>query len=384
MSMEVTEIMKKVISLMLICAMLLTAGAALAEAPGNQLGFDVLRALTDGTKNQVLSPISLAYALGMALEGADGATEDEIERVLGTDDLDDWIERNGSKLTEAGLKLANAAFVTGDMQPDADYIEDLKKDFGAEWFENSDDMVAKINQWTKEHTDGLIEQLIDGELDPLSQLVLVNAVAMDAQWLSPFEADATADGTFHAPDGDVTVPMMSQMLDAAYAETDEAQLLRLTYSNSGLSMLLALPKEGQSVQSVLDALSEKGLTYFSFPEETSYVSLTMPKVDISAKNSLSDALQALGVRTAFSSDADFSDITRSMPLQIGEVMQKARLVMDEDGTKAAAATEVEVRAMALLKEDVDFTLDRPFVAVIAEENTGTACFAAVIANPAEN
>lgn len=376
--------MKKVISLLLICAMLLTAGAALAEAPGNQLGFDVLRALTDGTKNQVLSPISLAYALGMALEGADGATEDEIEKVLGTDDLDDWIERNGSKLTEAGLKLANAAFVTGDMQPDADYIEDLKKDFGAEWFENSDDMVEKINQWTKEHTDGLIEQLIDGELDPLSQLVLVNAVAMDAQWLSPFEADATADGTFHAPDGDVTVPMMSQMLDADYAETDEAQLLRLTYSNSGLSMLLALPKEGQSVQSVLDALSEKGLTYFSFPEETSFVSLTMPKVDLSAKNSLNDALQALGVRTAFSSDADFSDITKSMPLQIGEVMQKARLVMDEDGTKAAAATEVEVRAMALLKEDVDFTLDRPFVAVIAEENTGTACFTAVIANPAEN
>ena len=125
-SMEVYEMMKKVISMLLICAMLLTAGAALAEAPGNQLGFDVLRALTDGTKNQVFSPVSLAYALGMALEGADGATEDEIEKALGTDDLDDWIEHNGSKLTAAGLKLANAAFITGEIQPDADYIEDMK------------------------------------------------------------------------------------------------------------------------------------------------------------------------------------------------------------------------------------------------------------------
>ena len=375
--------MKKVISLLLICAMLLTAGAALAEAPGNQLGFDVLRALTDGTKNQVLSPISLAYALGMALEGADGATEDEIEKALGTDDLDDWIEKNGPKLTAAGLKLANAAFITGEIRPDADYIEDLKKDFGAEWFEMSDDMADKINQWTKEHTDGLIEKLIDGELDPLSQLVLVNAVAMDAKWSSPFEADSTTDGTFHAPDGDVTVPMMHQTLFADYAETDEALILRLTYSDSGLSMLLALPKDGQSVANVLDALSAKGLSYFSFPEEMTNISLTMPKVDLSAKNTLNDALQALGIRTAFSDSADFSDITKSMSLQIAEVMQKARLVVDEDGTKAAAATEVEIRAMAALQE-VDFTLDRPFVAVIAEEETGTVCFASVIANPAEN
>ena len=376
--------MKKVISMLLICAMLLTAGAALAEAPGNQLGFDVLRALTDGTKNQVFSPVSLAYALGMALEGADGATEDEIEKVLGTDDLDDWIEHNGSKLTAAGLKLANAAFITGEIQPDADYIEDLKKDFGAEWFEMSDNMADKINQWTKEHTDGLIEKLIDGELDPLSQLVLVNAVAMDAKWSSPFSADETADGIFHAPDGDVTASMMHQTLYADYAETDEALILRLTYSDSGLSMLLALPKDGQSVTGVLDKLSEKGLSYFSFPEEMTEVSLTMPKIDLSAKNTLNDALQALGVRTAFSDSADFSDITKSMSLQIAEVVQKARLVVDEDGTKAAAATEVEIRAMSAPLPAVDFTLDRPFVAVIAEEETGTVCFASVIANPAEN
>lgn len=376
--------MKKVISMLLICAMLLTAGAALAEAPGNQLGFDVLRALTDGTKNQVFSPVSLAYALGMALEGADGATEDEIEKALGTDDLDDWIEHNGSKLTAAGLKLANAAFITGEIQPDADYIEDLKKDFGAEWFEMSDNMADKINQWTKEHTDGLIEKLIDGELDPLSQLVLVNAVAMDAKWSSPFSADETADGTFHAPDGDVTASMMHQTLYADYAETDEALILRLTYSDSGLSMLLALPKDGQSVTGVLDKLSEKGLSYFSFPEEMTEVSLTMPKIDLSAKNTLNDALQALGVRTAFSDSADFSDITKSMSLQIAEVVQKARLVVDEDGTKAAAATEVDIRAMSAPLPAVDFTLDRPFVAVIAEEETGTVCFASVIANPAEN
>lgn len=376
--------MKKVISMLLICAMLLTAGAALAEAPGNQLGFDVLRALTDGTKNQVFSPVSLAYALGMALEGADGATEDEIEKALGTDDLDDWIEHNGSKLTAAGLKLANAAFITGEIQPDADYIEDLKKDFGAEWFEMSDNMADKINQWTKEHTDGLIEKLIDGELDPLSQLVLVNAVAMDAKWSSPFSADETADGTFHAPDGDVTASMMHQTLYADYAETDEALILRLTYSDSGLSMLLALPKDGQSVTGVLDKLSEKGLPYFSFPEEMTEVSLTMPKIDLSAKNTLNDALQALGVRTAFSDSADFSDITKSMSLQIAEVVQKARLVVDEDGTKAAAATEVGIRAMSAPLPAVDFTLDRPFVAVIAEEETGTVCFASVIANPAEN
>lgn len=377
--------MKKIFALMLTIAMLLTAGAALAEAPGNQLGFAALSALTDGTKNQVLSPVSLAYALAMAAEGADGATERELEKVLGTDDLDDWAEKMTVKLNKAGLKLANAAFVAGELKVDPDYIESLREDFAAEWFEMSDDLKERVNAWASEHTDGLIDQLIDGEISPMTQLMLLNAVAMDAKWDSPFNAENTQDGIFHAPEGDVTVPMMFQELHAAYAEIDGAQLLRLTYADSDLSMLIALPGEDGDVAEILNGLNERGLGYFlplNARIANSLVALTLPKVDLSVGNLLNDVLQAQGIVTAFSDQADFSDITKEMPLQIGEVLQKAHLIIDEEGTKAAAVTEVGIETMSAMPEEpVAFTADRPFVVVIADEASETVCFAGVIANP---
>ena len=112
--------------------------------------------------------------------------------------------------------------------------------------------------------------------------------------------------------------------------------------------------------------------------------LALPKVDISVENSLNDALKAAGVQTAFTGNADFSGVSDTS-LQISSVIQKARLIVDEDGTKAAAVTEIAMPTSALITEDpIEFRADHPFVAVIANESTGTVCFAAVIANPSEN
>ena len=112
--------------------------------------------------------------------------------------------------------------------------------------------------------------------------------------------------------------------------------------------------------------------------------LALPKVDFAAENGLNDALNAAGIQTAFTDLADFSGISDS-PLYIGSVIQKARLIIDEDGTKAAAVTEISLPASALITEEpIAFTADHPFIAIVADESTETACFAAVIANPGEN
>ena len=114
--------------------------------------------------------------------------------------------------------------------------------------------------------------------------------------------------------------------------------------------------------------------------------LAMPKVDVSTDNTLTDALKALGVEKAFGSEADFSGISEDVPLVIDSIIQKTRLIMDEEGTKAAAATGIPMAAMAApIPEKIEeFNMDRPFVIVIADEVTGAACFAGVVANPAGN
>lgn len=376
--------MKKLMCVLL--AVMLCASFACAQAQERHFGFEVLRKVYSG-ENQVISPVSLAYALGMAAQGAEGETKQEILGFLGVDDVSELADLQNT-LAEKGLKQANAAFLTGGMTPREEYADAIEEVFGAEWFENKGNTAAKINAWVKKHTDGMIEKLVE-EMPAETALALVNAIAMEAKWMAEFDPNATFDDVFHAPGGDVIVPFMHKTFRADYGECDGVQLLRLQYRNddyepAGLTMLIALPEEG-GVEKVLDGLCAEGLDYFSFREDRVKVKLSMPKVDIAADNNLSDVLKALGVEAAFSDRADFSGISEE-PLRIGSVLQKARLMMDEEGTKAAAATAVMMEAMAMPmpEETVEFNMNRPFVLAIADEESGAVCFAGVVANPTAN
>lgn len=376
--------MKKIMSLLLLLVFLAVIPAANAEAAGNRLGFEVLKALGDGTENQVISPVSLAYALAMAAQGAGSETEKALLEALEVDSAAEAAELTDA-LQEAGLKLANAAFSASDLEPDEAYVQALQEQFGAEWFAQGEDLEERINAWVAEKTDGLIEKLYDEPIDLETALILLNAIAMDADWASPFRKSDTADGVFHAPDGEVTVPFMNQTIWARYGERDGVQLLRLEYADSNLVLLLALPEEG-GVPQVLDGLAQEGLAYFQLSDETIDVDLSMPKLDISVGESLAQPLQELGLACAFDERADFSGISKDVELCIGDVLQKARLVFDEEGTRAAAATSVEITPMMapIDHATVRMTLDRPFVAVIADEQTGAVSFASIVANPVGN
>lgn len=376
--------MKKLICALL-ALMLLAGCAGFAEgAPGSRLGFEVLKAQFDGAENRVVSPYSLACALAMAAKGAQGETRQQLLDALEIGDEAE-ISAMVQPLLDAGLSQANAAFLAGELVPLETYVEALKAQFGAEWFSAEETSPERINEWVNESTDGLIDHLMD-ELPEEMQLMLINAIAMDADWRVPFDSGATYEETFHAPEGDVTVEMMHETLYADYGERDGVQQLRLDYADSELSLYLALPEEG-GAEVVLDALCQEGLAYFQFDEECPEVALSMPKTDITADAELKGVLQALGVTDAFADDADFSGIRRETQLSIGSVLQKARLILDEDGTQAAAVTAVMVDACAAPVEEpqpVEFRMDRPFVFVIADEATGAVCFAGFVANPIGN
>ena len=373
--------MKKILSILLCLVLLGCTALAEASPAGEKLGFALLKELYAGDGNVMLSPVSLTMALGMAAEGAEGETLAAILRALGAEDASAL-----SSVVPEEIKSANAAFVAQGLELKEAYVDRLNEAYGAEWFELDAEVVEKVNAWVAEHTDGLIDRLLSDAPDPQTGLILINAIAMDAKWEKPFEAYNTIEDSFHAPEGDVTVEMMYQQDFFDYVERDGLQIIRLPYADGALSMWIALPGEGVSIglDGLLDALAEQGMDYLTDGAEEREVDLFLPKLDLTTENSLSDALKALGVEAPFGSDADFSGISE-VPLRIDEILQKVRVQLDEEGTKAAAATAAMVACMAMLPEEepVEVRVDRPFAFVIADGETDSVCFAGVVENPVE-
>ena len=375
--------MKKMISILL-CALLLIS-SALAEkpvaesVPGEKLGFELLKKIYAEGENSVLSPLSLALALGMAAEGAEGETLAQLLEALGAENADEL-----AQVTEE-IRSANAVFVQPGFPVKEDYVNALAGKYAPEWFEIDDQTVDRVNAWVNEHTDGLIDKLMDDAPASDIAMLLINAVALDADWALPFMKEATYAEIFHAPSGDVEVEMMHQTEYFHYAEKDGLQIIRLPYAGSDLDMWIALPAEGVEMEALLDSLAANGMAYLTEGAANTEVVLTVPKLDISDSHSLVDLLKKLGLSLPFGDDADFSGISE-VPLCIDEIIQKARMQVDENGTKAAAATMVAMRCMALAPgmkpEPVVMKLDRPYFYAITDSISGAVCFTGVVENPA--
>lgn len=355
----------------------MTDREAAAEAAGNALGLKALARLNDGEHNQFVSPVSLGIALSMAALGAEGDTARELLDALGVSDPTAMADM-GAALEASGLKCANAAFICDDYQAKQSYIDGLSGRFGAELFPLRD--VDRVNEWVAEKTDHLIESLVDGLPDD-TRLMLVNAVAMDAEWERTFDPASTVEDVFYAPSGDVEAQYMRGTFTIAYGENDLGQFARLDYRNSGLYMLVALPKIGR-LYDLIQALAEDcegaipGLT-------EQRVRIILPKLDISTSNDLVETLQALGVKAAFTDDAEFAGIGDE-PVHVSDVVQKVRVQLDEEGTRAAAATGIAMsKSMAVREQPVLMEVDRPFVMLIVDEATGAVCFAGTVYDPTQ-
>jgi serpin B len=239
-----------------------------------------------------------------------------------------------------------------------------------------------INDWVADQTEGRIEDLIPaGGIDAMTRLVLTNAIYFNAAWGQPFEPDLTADGPFHLlGGGEVDVPMMRQTESFGYAEGEGYRAVELPYDGHELSMVVLLPDAGEfeGFEDTLDAGRVDAIV-----GDLSYrqVALALPKFEVESGFSLADALAALGMPDAFTSRADFSGMTDDRDLFISEVIHKAFVSVDEAGTEAAAATAVMMAKMALQDEPVEVTVDRPFIFLIRDIQTGAILFVGRIVDP---
>jgi len=344
---------------------------------------DLLKALYQQKGQTVVSPLSLNLALLMAAEGAKGETRAQLLAAAGLteEDMADYADE-AMALTKAGVSVANAAFVKGDLKVLEAYEAVLRDRYRAERFAiDGAGVNDQVNAWVREKTRGLIDPLLDQPPDPNLKMMLVNALALKADWRDTFEANDTYKQPFHAAGGDVEVDFMHKTSYMPYAALPGMRAVRLAYEGSSLGMTVILPDDG--LAAALDQLSKAPVDWNKAFGNEAEVDLSLPKLSATDTLPLIDALRALGVQDAFETNADFSGVDGTKNLCIGSVLQKTRLDIDEKGTTAAAATALDFIAKAAPMEEppVEFTVDRPYILLLTDGDTGLTLFAAAIDKP---
>jgi len=379
------------------------AEIAAAAAALEQFGVDLYRVLATGDDNLVISPASVMLALAMTYAGADGVTADEMAAVLNFDlddeslhrafnDLDAILEsRSFEGPDENGVVVRSANSLWGHRGvPFEDaFLDTLALNYGAgmrlvDFAAAAEEARETINEWVAAETNDKITDLIPaGALDALTRLVLVNAVYLDATWASQFDPESTYDGSFFPADGtQIEVPLMTQTASFPFAAGDGWQAVELPYLRNELALMVVVPDEGRfsEVERLLGSELIADVSAGLAPVE---VALTLPKFEFRTQAGLNPALRELGMAMAFDpNSADFTRMTRAEQLFVGEVIHEAFISVDEEGTEAAAATAVVMRATSAPLETVEMTIDRPFLFALRDLETGALLFLGRVMNPA--
>ena len=354
-------------------------------------------ALLDASQddNPVCSPANIYMALAMLAEATDGQTRQEILTLLGADGI-------GSLRTQAGhvwnanykndgavtCLLANSLWLDQAYPYNKATADLLAKDYYASVFcgdLGSDEMNYSLQTWLNENTGGLLkEQASQVELDRNTAMALASTLYYRAKWTGNFSASDTAPDTFHAPDGDVTRDFMhTTLLYGPYYYGQDYSAVPLGLEG-GAKMWLILPDEGQTPESILASghALEDILGGRQDNAASVRVNLALPKFDVTGNMDLAQPLKALGIADVFRAGADFSPILPNTDAYLSSADHAARVKIDEEGVEAAAYTVMVFAGAAMPpSEEVDFTLDRPFVFLITNSDGSLPLFAGIVNNP---
>jgi len=344
--------------------------------------------------NVFYSPASIAFALGMAYAGARGETAAELGKALGIGEGDHGAM--GELLASLGdakdieLAIANRLWGDRSLKLLPPYQALTKDKYGADLgvvdFARAGDAARKtINRWVEEKTHDKIKDLLPpGAVDPLTRLVLTNAIYFKGKWATPFDKNKTEEAPFYAPKGETRGPLMHTTATFAYTPGDGFQVVSLPYRGDRLVLDVILPDARDGLPAV-----EKRLAGATPPDligrAQERVNLWLPRFTVRAGTLLKAPLGALGVRRAFAEDAQFDGIAaEKRGLYITEGYHQAFVAVDEEGTEAAAATGIVMgtRAARPPMRTIEFRADHPFLYVIRDTKTGLILFMGRLTSPA--
>ncbi|MCD6434442.1 MAG: serpin family protein [Candidatus Diapherotrites archaeon] len=362
----------------------------------NEFAFDLYNKLSKEVNgNLVYSPYSIFSALTIVYEGAKGKTASEMRTTLHLPAAL-TLRGNFGKLyniinkTSNGceLRTGNALWIQKDYPILDSYKNVVEKYYGAksanlDFINETERSRRIINSFIEEQTNGRIKELIPPDyLTEWTRMVITNAVYFSGEWKWQFEPKNTRKMDFRTSDGKIARVEMMRMnpedVEFYYADLHNLQLLELPYANEKISMWIILPKNDLS--EIEPITLEKFQEWKKAAKKTELADIYIPKFEFTTKQELKDVLQNLGIREAFSEDADFSGITDKKELFIDFVIHQAYINVHEKGTEAAAATAVGMKLTAVPVFNV-FKADHPFVFIIQERETGVILFVGKVVNP---
>lgn len=356
----------------------------------NEFAFNLFREVQDNRKSQIVSPISITYALGMLNNGADGETQKQINSVLGFADTGaDGINAFCYKMLQRAATLdpltkvliANTIYLNKGYELQTEFVQRAKTFYDAEP-ETRDFHDGKtrdvINKWGSDHTEGMIEEVLkEDEFDDDVVSYLLNAIYFKGTWTKKFDKALTEEEPFDHAGGteEMTYAQMMHMTDNfEYGETNNCQALRLPYGNGSFQMTVLLPKGKTNALPKVPTAEE--WQQLNEQMDSTLVDVSLPRFETDTDIDLKPIMQKLGMPDAFDRvKANFSRFC-NVEVYISLMKQVAKVKLDEEGTEAAAVTVIAVdeKAAGPGPEYVTFRANHPFLYVISEKQTGAVLF----------
>ena len=356
----------------------------------NRFALELLRqtGANHAGENVLVSPFSVMQALAMTANGANGSTLAEMEQALGGLPLETlnaqlYTWRNGMTSTpECKFQNANSIWIRNDedrIQVKPEFLQTTWDFYGAPSLLAAFDEKTcdDINGWISANTDGMIPQILNS-IPPEAVMYLVNAVCFDAKWEELYTEEQAHDRDFTAADGSVSTVQMMYSEENCWLHDDHAVGFCKPYQGGKFKFAALLPEEGMSVGDYLATLDPETLSDLLAGEAYS-VNAGLPSFTLDFFDELSGPLTAMGMGSAFDESADFTNMaeTASGALFINRVLHKTHIEVDLNGTKAAAATVVEMADECVAEEPEEIKtviLDRPFVYMIVDSETNIPVF----------
>ena len=362
----------------------------------NRFGIELMKRI-DRDGNVFISPYSIYTALGMVYEGAHGKTEDEMRAVMGITGTDFSLalyslEKDIRRMKGAStIEIANSLWLQKSFPVIPSFREKMRRYYGGEFY-LSDFITApekerlRINRWVEEKTHEKIKELFPpNTITDATRLVLVNAIYFLGKWDKPFDTTRTKKDKFNTGDGLVDVFMMNNTSRFHYGEFDGFKALRMYYDGGEFFMLVLLPDSVKGVKELEEKLSAELIDSVNNSLKWESVNVSIPRFTLDNRYRLNRYLKAMGMKTAFTTAADFSCITGKRDLFISLVIHRAYINVQEEGTEAAGATGISMKLTAVRPEKVyRFRADHPFLFFIIHKNTGAILFAGKLQRPKLN
>lgn len=352
----------------------LPADPAALEPAVQDFGVRLLQHTASDGENTLISPLSVLYALGMTANGAEGETLTQMEQVLGisVEKLNPCL-RDYSKCSGDALKLANGIWFRDDprlhiaegfLQSNQNFYDGAIRQ--APFDEST---LKEINNWTEEKTNGMVKDILD-KIPKDAVLYLINALAFEGKWEVPYEEPR--NDTFTNFDGTKTEVSMMFSQEHTYLKGEHATGFLKYYEGGRYAFAAILPEEGMDIQTYVQSLTGEKLGKLLTSASSRKVNTAMPKFETDYRAALEKVLKEMGMPDAFDGDlADFDAMGtyEDGKLCIGRVLHKTHITVDTEGTKAGAATAVEIKTetTAIEPEDIKTViLNRPFVYMILD------------------